>query len=487
MGGSVCAFLTLMVLCTTLHSTTADESYSDGASDEAPMDRAEKEALYSAIRGFVGDWWNGSDLYPDPCGWTPIQGVTCDLFDGQWSVTSLSIGPVHDNSLNCAEKPIFTPYMFHLKHLRSISFFSCFLKPAQTLPSDSYWDELSGSLESVEFRSNPGLTGGIPASFGRLLNLRSLVILENGLNGVLPTSLRSLSSLKRLVLSGNRFRGSIPDSFDAMPELLILDVSGNSLSGPLPPSIGDLISLLKLDLSNNMLQGKLPSELGKLKSLTLLDMRNNKFSCGLTESLQEMESLEELVLSGNPIGGKLDTVEWQNLNSLTVLDLTGTGMRGEIPKTFLRLDKIRFLGLSNNNLTGNLPQKLEALPCLSALYINGNNLTGKIKFSSEFYRRMGRRFGAWDNPSLCYPADALGPTNSPYRVSPCRHEEEEKKEMLVDSIPRRKLLGSGDGDVRGDSHFLHPLGFSTNGVDGLRHCNFWVDMVMLTLVMNYML
>ena len=39
----------------------------------APMEKAEQEALYSTIQGFVGDSWNGSDLYPDPCGWTPIQ------------------------------------------------------------------------------------------------------------------------------------------------------------------------------------------------------------------------------------------------------------------------------------------------------------------------------------------------------------------------------------------------------------------------------
>lgn len=39
----------------------------------ALMDKREQEALYSVIQGFVGKSWNGSDLYPDPCGWTPIQ------------------------------------------------------------------------------------------------------------------------------------------------------------------------------------------------------------------------------------------------------------------------------------------------------------------------------------------------------------------------------------------------------------------------------
>lgn len=39
----------------------------------APMEEGEQASLCSAIQGFVGNWWNGSDLYPDPCGWTPIQ------------------------------------------------------------------------------------------------------------------------------------------------------------------------------------------------------------------------------------------------------------------------------------------------------------------------------------------------------------------------------------------------------------------------------
>lgn len=49
-------------------------SQSDGSA--APMEEEEKEALYLMIQGFVGKWWNGSELYPDPCGWTSIQVVT---------------------------------------------------------------------------------------------------------------------------------------------------------------------------------------------------------------------------------------------------------------------------------------------------------------------------------------------------------------------------------------------------------------------------
>ena len=39
----------------------------------APMEEKQRAALYAAIEGFVGKGWNGSGLYPDPCGWSPIQ------------------------------------------------------------------------------------------------------------------------------------------------------------------------------------------------------------------------------------------------------------------------------------------------------------------------------------------------------------------------------------------------------------------------------
>lgn len=47
--------------------------YGGGEIGIAPMEKAEQAALYSAIQGFMGNWWNGSDLFPDPCGWTLIE------------------------------------------------------------------------------------------------------------------------------------------------------------------------------------------------------------------------------------------------------------------------------------------------------------------------------------------------------------------------------------------------------------------------------
>ncbi|CAO2828424.1 unnamed protein product [Amaranthus hypochondriacus] len=390
--------------------------------DEAAMEKTEKEALYSAIQGFVGNEWNGSDLYPDPCGWTPIQGVSCDLVNEFWYVTDLNIGPLHDNSFTCNQNPEFRPQLFDLKHLKSLSFSNCFTSHNLiTLPYD-YWEKLASSLESLEFRSNPSLIGTIPSIFGNLHMLQSLVMIQNGIFGTLPTNIGNLVHLKRLVLTGNNLSGRIPDTIGNLKQLLILDLSRNSLSGHLPLSIGYLNSLLKLDLSNNMLMVSIPKDIGNLKNLTLLDLRANNFTGGLTRSFGKMESLQELMLSGNPIGGDISNVDWQNLQNLLILDLSNLGLFGKFPKSLINMKKLRYLGLGNNHLTGYLPSEIANMHEISAIYVNGNNLTGELKFSKVFYGKLGRRFGAWNNPNLCYAGGLRASAYAPIGVEPCRSE-----------------------------------------------------------------
>ncbi|KAI7726287.1 hypothetical protein M8C21_014343, partial [Ambrosia artemisiifolia] len=389
----------------------------NGDSVGAPMVKTEQEALYSAIQGFVGKWWNGSDLYPDPCGWTPIQGVSCDVFDGFWYVTELTIGQVHDNSLPCAQTLQFRPQLFKLQHLKSLSIFNCIISPKGSISIQSAnWDSFSSTLESVEFRANPGLTGQIPTSFGNLKTLQSLVLIDNGLSGGLPASIGKLTQLKRLVLSGNLLTGKIPESYGYLSELLIMDLSRNSLFGSLPLTFGGLTSLLKFDLSKNHIEGEITSEISNLKKLTLLDLSNNNISGGLTFASQEMSSLEELILSSNPISGDLMSFNWQNVYGLMVLDLSNMGLTGVIPESILSLKNLRFLGLNNNKLSGNLSPKLGELRNLTALYVNGNNLTGELKFPWEFYMKMGRRFGVSNNSNLCFPVGKSSSSVCPFGV-----------------------------------------------------------------------
>lgn len=437
----------------------------------APMVKTERDALFSTIQGFVGDWWNGSDLYPDPCGWTPIQGVSCDIYNGYWYITSLTIGPIHDNSLLCNVNPRFKSDLFTFQHLKSFSLYKCFISPLHQIqiPTDN-WELLSPTLEYLEIRSNPSLIGPIPTKFGTFKNLRSLVLLENGLTGKLQTNLGNLKKLRRLVLAGNQFTDHIPYSFGGLNDLLILDLSKNSLSGPIPLTFGALTSLLKLDLSNNQLEGNIPEEIGEMTSLTLLDLSKNKLSGGLTKSIQELNSLEELVLSNNPIGGELAKVDWKKLEKLAILDLSNTSLTGSIPESMSELKMLRFMGLNDNALIGDVSPSLEKMPSISAMYLNGNNLTGVLQFSESFYGKMGCRFGAWDNSNLCYSSGGLGSSgHMPIGVVPCQQEIGKSK------------LGKGNY-VNPISGNVVSLGFSKSGIDG-----FWCVIVAVVLMIPLVL
>ncbi|KAJ6986446.1 hypothetical protein NC653_019829 [Populus alba x Populus x berolinensis] len=138
--------------------------------------RKVRKQLYTLpFKAFVCNWWNGSDLYPDPlwvyslfsgcaiidgkpaeCKIAVPLGVSCDLFDGLWYVTALSIGPLLDNYLDCAPIVEFRPQLFELKHLKSLTFFSCFVSPHEhpiIIPGTN-WEKLASNLETLEFRSN---------------------------------------------------------------------------------------------------------------------------------------------------------------------------------------------------------------------------------------------------------------------------------------------------------------------------------------------
>ncbi|KAK9198874.1 hypothetical protein WN944_014060 [Citrus x changshan-huyou] len=272
----------------------------EGPSTVAAMERKEQEALYSTIQGFVGKWWNVSDLYPDPCGRTGLQFTTI---------------------LSFAHSAKFSNHLCEFNHLNSLSIFNCFSSPSQSpieIPS-SNWQKLANSLDSLEFRSNPHLIGTIPTSIDYLKNLQSLVLLEKGLTGKLPIEPGKLVNLRRLALAGNQITGQIPASIGGLTKLLIFDLSRNNLSGSMLLTLGKLAPLLKLDLSYNNLQEKIPKEIGNLHNVTFLDLRSNNFSGGLVGSIEEMVSLKEMVVSNNPIfGGGLNGIRWENLQNLEI-------------------------------------------------------------------------------------------------------------------------------------------------------------------------
>ena len=81
----------------------------------------------------------------------------------------------------------------------------------------------------------------------------------------------------------------------------------------------------------------------------------------------------------------LAITEWEGINvsgspsRVTILDLYGNQLTGEIPAEIGRLTQLQWLGLDGNQLTGEIPVELGQLLQLGELHLDHNQLTGPRK------------------------------------------------------------------------------------------------------------
>ncbi|XBJ11772.1 hypothetical protein VPH35_016419 [Triticum aestivum] len=87
---------------------------------------------------------------------------------------------------------------------------------------------------------------------------------------------------------------------------------------------------------------------------------------------------------------------------ITSVNLSSSGLDGDISSALANLKTVQYLDLSNNNLTGSIPDALSQLPSLTFLDVSGNQLNGSIP--SRLLKRirddsLDLRYG--NNPNLC--------------------------------------------------------------------------------------
>ncbi|KAK0597961.1 hypothetical protein LWI29_030248 [Acer saccharum] len=112
---------------------------------------------------------------------------------------------------------------------------------------------------------------------------------------------------------------------------------------------------------------------------------------------------------------------WQGLNCsypeytsprITSLNLSSSGISGEISSYISDLKLIQSLDLSNNNLTGPVPDFLSQLPFLTVLNLRGNNLQGSIPAGLIEKRKNDLLSLSVDgNPDLCLSASCTKEKN----------------------------------------------------------------------------
>ncbi|GMH17627.1 hypothetical protein Nepgr_019468 [Nepenthes gracilis] len=95
---------------------------------------------------------------------------------------------------------------------------------------------------------------------------------------------------------------------------------------------------------------------------------------------------------------------YDNFNApiLTSLNLSSSGLKGNISASFSNLTSLQVLDLSNNNLTGQIPQSLAELILLNTLNLAGNKLSGSIPQPLLERSKTGSLTLSFnDNPDLC--------------------------------------------------------------------------------------
>ncbi|XP_062231938.1 putative leucine-rich repeat receptor-like protein kinase At2g19210 [Phragmites australis] len=92
---------------------------------------------------------------------------------------------------------------------------------------------------------------------------------------------------------------------------------------------------------------------------------------------------------------------------ITGVNISFSGLNGDISSSFENLKSVQYLDLSHNNLIGSIPEVFSQLPSLTVLDLTGNQLSGSIP--SGLLKRiqdgsLNLRYG--NNPNLCTNADS---------------------------------------------------------------------------------
>ncbi|KAL6893553.1 hypothetical protein ACP4OV_007651 [Aristida adscensionis] len=406
-SSSLCFFLSLsvsLVLFLLQAAAAAPTAQLAGDASAPELPRSELAAVFRVMTDLLGDpTW--PQLHPRPCTDTPWPGLQCDVAPDdarRLRATRLHFGPDVSTPPCRPGATLDAASLRGLPHLKALSLLGCFAGGGHAVELPPALFANASALEQIVLKSNPGLTGAIPATLSSLRGLRVLSLSQNGFHGRIPRELGALAALQQLDLSYNNITGEIPEEIGGMGSLTILDLSWNGIGGGVPAAVGKLQRLQKADLSYNRLAGGVPPEVGSLRELVFLDLSHNGLSGPLPESLAGLGKLQYLLLQDNPLGTAVPAVVGA-LRRLQVLGLSGCGLTGPIPRGafFAALRGLTALSLDRNRLDGPIPASLAAPPHLGQLNLSQNRLAGEIALPGEFVARLGRRLDVRGNRELC--------------------------------------------------------------------------------------
>ncbi|CAO2193304.1 unnamed protein product [Urochloa humidicola] len=354
-----------------------------------------KHGVTSDPAGLLSSWRrDGGRGEQDCCLW---RGVRCS----NWT------GHVHKLRLQSAGAALvgqISPSLLALEHLEHLDLSNNDLEgPTGRLP------DFLGSLRSLKYLSLSGIKfhGGIPPQLGNLSKLQYLDLSNMGATNSIDLSwLTRLPFIKYLNLNGVNLNTLVdwPIVMNMIPSLRSLGISDCFLASAnqsLPHL--NLTNLEELDASQNSFNHPMENSwFWNVTSLKYLNLSYTGVYGQIPHTLGVMTSLEVLDLSistndDDENNMRIMTTDLKNLCNLEVLNLFGAFLQGDVTELFRNLprcspNKLKELYLGMNQLTGMLPRWIGQLTSLVVLDLRRNNITGSLPTSLGQFTDLGKLY-----------------------------------------------------------------------------------------------
>ena len=144
-----------------------------------------------------------------------------------------------DNTNWCSDKPLNEWYGVYTNYKGRVNWID--------LQNNNLKGEIPESIENLTsissfyLGSNPAITGKLPQSLGRMMQMENLAIYYTNVTGTIPDNLLKLPRLKDLKLNDNKLSGELPEALtfmmDKVDEPYFIDIAKNQFSGKIPEAI----------------------------------------------------------------------------------------------------------------------------------------------------------------------------------------------------------------------------------------------------------
>jgi Leucine-rich repeat (LRR) protein len=247
-----------------------------------------------------------------------------------------------------------------------------------------------GGLETLDLHGNKLLS--LPMGVRRLHQLRFLNLSNNELTMDKLGVIMEIPSLVDLKLASNKLEGSFPSEIGRLRQLESLDLRNNGLTR-LPEQLSELTCLKALDVGENQLtslpfaalsklplktlnvpknnlEGTLiPGSVDRLEELQSLNVANNALDVLAANDMLSLPNLHSLIINVNRIKSLPCVSTWQSLSVLAAEENRLT----EIPVGFVDLKNVKTVDFTGNNIT-RVDEKIGLIESLSTFKIANNPL-----------------------------------------------------------------------------------------------------------------